>query len=451
MSGEHPMIGTLPARRASQWIGWLCTLTGASCLYCCLIAAAQGNTKPNIILILADDLSATVLPCYGGKSVRTPVLDRLAAEGMRYTHCYSPQVCMPSRCELLTGKYSHRNFVGRGNIAPGETTIASVLKQAGYATCQIEKWHLEFRGGAIPSQVGFDEFYHTRLAHNYFDPVVSVNGKEQKFEGGYGPHVCQKFAFDFIRRHQQQPFFLYYAMHLPHAPYHVPPGFDLGDFPTVEEKYYAMIAHQDALIGQLIEHLELLNLRDRTLLLFTGDNGTPQGIHYRHGDRTLEGGKGTLLDGGTHVPLIVNWPGTVGEGIVADQLVDFADFLPTLMELAGRKPRPGLKLDGRSFYRQLLGDRDALSRRFAFKFGCRNGGKGALPVHGYWARTQRWKLYNDGRYYDMKYDLNEEPPIELASASTEAVAAHEHLANVLKHSGAEAVYERFKKKSHERD
>lgn len=420
---------------------------------CCSITTAEDVPRdhPNIILILADDLSATALPCYGGESMQTPVLDRLAAEGIRFTHCYSPQVCMPSRCELLTGKYSHRNFVGRGNVAPGETTIASELKQAGYVTCQVEKWHLEFRGGAKPSQIGFDESYHTRLAHNYFDPVVEINGKEQTFEGEYGPRVCQEFAFDFIQRHQHQPFFLYYAMHLPHAPYHVPPGFDLGDTLTDSEKYHAMIEHQDTLVGQLIEQLESLKLRDRTLLIFTGDNGTPQGIHYRHGDRILEGGKGTLLDGGTHVPLIVNWPGTVPEGVVSDQLVDFADFLPTLMEAAGRISRPAMKLDGQSFYRQLLGDPDALLRRFAFKFGCRNGGKGALPVHGYWARTQRWKLYNNGQYYDLQSDPNEETPIELDSATEQAVAAHMHLTRVLERSGAAAVWKQFRKNSNSKN
>ena len=287
---------------------------------CCLCGQVSAQTKanPNIIVILADDLSATSLPCYGGESVKTLVLDQLAATGIRYTHCYSPQLCMPSRCELLTGKYSHRNFVGRGNVAIGETTIASELKKAGYATCQVEKWHLNINGGAMPMQVGFDEYYHTKLAHNYFDPVVDINGSEKTFKGEYGPKVCQKLAFDFIDRNRERPFFLYYAMHLPHAPYHVPPGFDLGDEPSFSEKYLAMIAYQDALIGELVDHLESLELRERTLLIFTGDNGTPHGIFYLTNGQKREGGKGSMLDGGTHVPLIINWPGTIPTGIVTD-------------------------------------------------------------------------------------------------------------------------------------
>ena len=401
--------------------------------------------RPNIVLILADDLSADVLRTYGGESVDTPVLDQLAAAGMRYTHCYSPQVCMPSRCELLAGRYSHRNFVGRGNVVAGEPTIASELRKSGYATCQIEKWHLEVNGGAMPPQVGFDEYYHTKLAHNYFDPVVDVNGTTKTFKGGYGPEVCQEFAFDFISRHRDQPFFLYCAMHLPHAPYHVPPGFDPDESPTNSERYLAMVEHQDALVGDLLKHLDSLKLRERTLLIFTGDNGTPHDIFYRSGGRLVEGAKGSLLDGGTHVPLIINWPGTVAAGVTTDALVDFADFLPTLIEAAGQTPQRSMKLDGFSFYRQLLGDPQAPAREFAFKFGCRNGGKDALPVHGYWARTQRWKLYNNGRFYDMQHDGDEEHPIDLDSASVDAVAAHTKLSSVLKQSGAEAVLRRFRK------
>jgi len=403
--------------------------------------------RPNIILILADDLSATALPSYGGESLKTPVLDRLASEGMRYTHCYSAQVCMPSRCELLTGKYSHRNFVGRGNVIAGETTIASELKKAGYATCQIEKWHLNSNKGTMPPQVGFDECYHTKLAHNYFDPVVDVNGTEKTFQGDYGPAVCQQFAFDFIKRHSEQPFFLYYAMHLPHAPYHAPPGADLAADAGNSQKYLAMIEHQDRLVGELVKHLESLKLRERTLLIFTGDNGTPHGIHYRSGGNILEGGKGSMLDSGTHVPLIVNWPDVTPAGTVTDALVDFADFLPTLMEAAGRTPHTAMKLDGQSFYRQVVGDPKAPTRQVAFKFRCSNGGKGATPIPGYWARTQRWKLYDNGRLYDMRTDPSEERPIDLSSADAEVHTAHLQLTKALANSGARAAYLRFKQKS----
>lgn len=403
--------------------------------------------RPNIIIVLADDLNAAVLGCYGGESARTPRLDKLAAEGMRYSHCYSPALCMPSRTELLTGKYSHHNYVGRGNIAIGEASIASELKKAGYATCQVEKWHLEMRNGAKPPQVGFDEYCHTRLAANYFDPVADVNGAEKSYPGGYGPRICQEFAFDFIRRHRERPFFIYYAMHLPHAGFHVPPGFDLGPNPSASQLYAAMVEYQDAMVGELVDLLDSLKLRERTLLFFTGDNGTPKEISYQSRGRTMKGGKGTMSDGGTHVPLIVSWPGTVPSGVVADQLVDFADFLPTAMEAAGRSPQPSMGLDGQSFFRQLSGDPKAPARRFAFKFGCQNASEGANPMNGYWARTQRWKLYGDGRFYDVLNDPDEALPLPSGTAEPAGEGARDSLRQVLEASGAEAVVKRFRNAS----
>ncbi len=407
--------------------------------------------KPNIIVVLADDLSADVLTCYGGESVQTPVLDGLAAKGMRYTHCFSPAVCMPSRTELLTGKYSHRNYLGRGNVAPGEATIASELKRAGYATCQLEKWHIEYKDGAIPPQAGFDEFYHVRLANNYPDPVVNVNGTEKTYPGGYGPKVCQDFAFDFIARHKGSPFFLYYAMHLPHAPFHVPPGSDLPEDAGDIQKYLAMVEHQDFMVGELVDHLESLELRERTLLIFIGDNGTPQEIVYRSGGREIRGGKASLRDSGTRVPMIVSWPGTAPEGVVTGNLVDFADFLPTAMEAADLQPGKAMDLSGRSFYRQLLGEPNAPKRDYAFKFGVRNAGRGAGPSGGYWARTQRWKLYDDGRFFDIPNDPLEEKILKVESLPAATKRAHGHLEKVLKNSGAKEATAAFRKAEKSKD
>lgn len=428
----------------SQRLGSLAFL---SLLILSLAGLASAGEKPNIILVLADDLSARALSCYGGQSVRTPVLDRLASDGMRFTHCYSPPLCMSSRTELLTGKYSHRNYVGRGNVAAGEATIASELGKVGYATCQIEKWHLNIRRGAMPPEAGIDEFYHTKLAHNYADPVVNVNGTEQTFPGGYGPEVCQQFAFDFIRRHRDKPFFLYYAMHLPHAPYHVPPGAGLSEGASNTERYHAMVEHLDLMMGELLEKLDSFNLRERTLLIFTGDNGTPRGIQYRSGGQSLEGQKGKMVDGGTHVPLIIYWPETAPTGVTSDALIDFADFFPTLLDVAEIQSKPGMMLDGHSFHRQLLGGADAPAREWAFKFGCQNAEKGAKPAGGYWARTQRWKLYGDGRFFDMEHDPFEEQPLESESLGVDGTAAHQKLTQVLEQQEAEAVLTRFKKRS----
>ncbi|MEM9281223.1 MAG: sulfatase-like hydrolase/transferase [Verrucomicrobiota bacterium] len=408
---------------------------------------ADGEERPNLILLLADDLSAGMLSCYGGESVQTPALDLLAAEGIRYRFCFSPALCMPSRCELLTGKYSHRNFLGRGNLAASEPTIASKLRELGYATCQIEKWHLNINQGAMPFEAGFDEYYHTKLIHNYTNPVVDVNGEEASFPDGYGPQICQKFAFDFIERHRDEPFFLYYAIHLPHAPYHVPPGYDLEPKSTNQDKYFAMVAHLDERVGKLVEHLELLSLRERTLLIFVGDNGTPKGFRYLSQGQRQEGGKASLLDSGTHVPMIVSWPGKVEKGQVVDHLIDFADFLPTALEMAGLPPLSKQATDGISFYRQLLNDPKAPVRKIAFKFGVQNGGKGAGPSGGYWARTQRWKLYDDGRFYDMRNDPVESESLPMGAARDGGESARLKLRMFLGRSGAEDALKEYRREN----
>ncbi|MEM7699586.1 MAG: sulfatase-like hydrolase/transferase, partial [Verrucomicrobiota bacterium] len=388
------------------------TLTG------CGLSASEANPseRPNIIIALADDISAAMLSCYGGESVKTPILDGLAAEGIRFTNCFAPPLCMPARCELLTGLYSHRNFLGRGNVAIGERTIASLLKEVGYTTCQVEKWHLNIRNGAMPPDVGFDEYYHSKLAHNYEDPIFDENGTESSYPGGYGPEVARDHAFDFIERNVDRPFFLYWGMHLPHSPYHDPPGSDQNSRSNYTEKYFAMVEHLDYRIDELIQFLETHSLRRKTILIFLGDNGTPKGFTYQSGGLTLAGGKASLMDSGTLVPMIVNWPGTITGGQVDQAPVDFADFLVTAGHLAGMKPRSITNTDGISLLPRFFETATGPQRSIAFKFGVQNGGKGAGPSGGYWARTSRWKLYEDGRFFDMRTDPLESQSIQPGSA-----------------------------------
>ena len=348
--------------------------------------AAGPVRRPNVVLVVADDLSARVLGCYGGESVETPVLDDLAAAGARFDHGYANPICMPSRYELMTGKLVTRGYVGRGNLAAGEATVASRLRAAGYATCQVGKWHLDVAGGADPGEA----------------------------------------------------FFLYYAMHLPHAPYHVPPGATLPADAPRGEKYLAMVAYQDRLVGELVDRLEALRLGEHTLLLFVGDNGTPHGITYRSGGREREGGKGSLRDAGTHVPLIVNRPGRVPAGTVSDVPVDLCDFLPTILETAGPEV-PGA-IDGKSFAAVWDEGSDSPPREVSLKFGVRNGGKGATPIGPYWARTPRWKLSRDGALHDMAADPDEQRPI--TAPAGEAAAAKGRLGDALSRSGFEAVVKR---------
>ncbi len=396
------------------------------------VRGAEVPSRPNVLLILADDLGYDGLGCYGNTHFKTPTLDRLAAEGMRFNHCYSAPLCKPSRTQLLTGRYNHRNFVGRGHLPPGSATIASVLKASGYATCLASKWHLQTDNGALPGGSGFDEWYWSLLFANYYDPVIDINGNEKTFKGGYGPDIRMDLTLDFIERHKDQPWFVYAAMHLPHAPEHSPPGANLPATATKSEQYAAMLAYQDTLIGKLVAKLDTLKIRDNTLIIFLGDNGTPKYVSYPFQGETRKGGKGSLTDGGTHVPMIVNWPARLKPGQVSDALVDFSDFLPTLAAACGADaPR---NVDGRSFLPLLTGDAYT-PREWAFLYGCENSG----ASRSYWARDQRWKLYRANRLFDLKADPAEAHELPPEADTPEQAAARKRLQRAIDELGAEAV------------
>ncbi len=381
------------------------------------VRGAEVTSRPNILFILADDLSANCLSAYGNDWAKTPTLDRLAAEGAVFTHCYSTPLCMPSRTELMTGKYTHRNF--NGGMPKGEKTIAQTLKAQGYVTCQISKWHMNFRGGQLPSEAGFDEWYWSELENNYGKLanqtkrglVINENGKEVVYPDGYGPDIRTDITLDFMTRHKDQPMFIYAAMHLPHDPMHVPPGFTVPEHPEksipyYRDRYMAMIEQQDKEIGRMLDKLDELGIRNNTIVLFSGDNGTPQGIFYPFQGKTINGGKGKMIDAGTRVPLIANWPGKIAAGTRLDDLVDFSDFFATFADAAGAPRSVWAGTDGVSFLPRLFGQ-PGTPREWAFLFYKNNRGK---PI-GCWARTREWKLYGDGRLYDLRADPDEAQPI----------------------------------------
>jgi arylsulfatase A len=409
--------------------------------------------KPNILLIMADDLGYECLGCNGSASYATPNLDKLAAGGMRFEHCYCAPLCSPTRVLLMTGRYGFRNYKGWGVLDPKERTFAHVLRDAGYATCVSGKWQLcrfdDPANADHPLRAGFDEScvwvwqYKKGKPSRYWDPMIWQNGKLlEGTKGKYGPDIHRDFIIDFIRRNRAastgsargRPFFAYYPLNLVHAPYVAPPDGQAGaagaEGPAGKEgrkkrkgkgaaqgNYAAMVAYMDRCIGRVVAELDRLHLRDRTLILFTGDNGTPRGITSRMGDRAIPGGKGTMTDAGTHVPLVANWPGTVPAGKVTDALVDFSDVLPTLCDVTGAPLPKGVKIDGRSFLPVLRG-KGPKPRQWAYIHhgGASAGGKNRAVL------DQRWKLYADGRLFDRKNDPFEKSPIDPAKESPEAAA-----------------------------
>ena len=396
-----------------------------------LAATLTAADRPNVILILADDLGYETLGINGGESYRTPVLDRLAREGVRFTQAYAQPLCTPTRVQLMTGQYNVRNYINFGTMDPEATTFAQHFRRAGYRTAMAGKWQLG-ADRALPGRFGFEEhclWQLTRRPPRYANPGLEYNGVERDFtRGEYGPDLVHEFVEDFIARHRAEPFMLYYPMLLTHDPYQPTPDSPDWDPKAIGEQvnrhprhFGEMVAYMDKLVGRLVTQLETLGLREKTLILFIGDNGTGRGTVSRFQGRDYVGGKGSTNEAGMHVPLIANWPGRVVAGRVCDDLVDTADFLPTLCAAAGLEVPAQPLLDGRSFWPQLRGERGNPHPWLYSWYSPRQNADLSAREFAY---TARHKLYRTGEFYDLTRDPLEQAPLALASLDpTQAEAA----------------------------
>jgi len=420
-------------------------LLGLLLFYCLLGSQTplMGADKPNVILILADDLGYETIGANGGTSYRTPRLDQLARTGLRFEHCYVMPLCTPTRVQLMTGQSNARNYIRFGVIDPAVTTFAHLFQRAGYKTCMVGKWQL---GQAVdlPQRLGFHEYFlwqHTRRPPRYANPGLEIMGQEKDYRNGeYGPDLLHEFACDFIRRHKDEPFLLYYALTLVHSPYQPTPDSPDWDPTAIGERvnqdrrhFGEMVEYMDKLVGKLIDHLDALGIRDRTLVIFLGDNGTGRGIRSLLGDQVVIGGKGQTTRAGMRVPLIVNWPGKIRSGGVCSDLVDSTDVFPTLCDAAGIAIPEGLVLDGRSFWPQLCGQ-PAAPRDWIYCWYSPRQGPDVRVVE--FAFTKRYKLYSDGRFFDIESDPDELHPLDTAQLTGDASSVRMMLQGVLeKHRG----------------
>ncbi len=405
--------------------------------WACQPCSAADARKPNIILIMADDLGYECIGANGGESYQTPHLDRLAATGMRFERCHVQPVCTPTRVQLMTGMYNIRNYERFGAIDAGSTTFAHLLKDAGYVTGIAGKWQLG-RGKKLPQRLGFDEaclWQHTRRPPRYANPGLEYNGEERDFANGeYGPDLVSDFALDFVTRHKSQPFFLYYPMMLTHAPYQPTPDSPDWD-PTVSDektatdvKHFAeMVAYMDKLVGRLVAKLDELAIRENTLILFLGDNGTGRGVTSQFKGQSYPGGKGLTNARGMHVPLIANWPARVTAGRLNSDLIDSTDFLPTLCEAAGADVPSSLSIDGVSFLPQLLGEKGR-PRDWIYSWYAKDGGPTAEIE---FAMSRALKVYRDGRVFDLGADPFEEQPLRVVDLNSEQAETTRMLEGVM--------------------
>lgn len=419
------------------------TRRGLSVVVAVLLIAlglARGNSaeppRPNLIVIMADDLGYETLGANGGTSYRTPHLDKLAAGGVRFTHCFAQPLCTPTRVQLMTGLYNVRNYRTFGTMDRDSVTFANLLKAQGYATCVAGKWQLG-RAEDLPKAFGFDEaclWQHTRRPPRYANPGLEINGDAKDYsDGEYGPDIVNDFALDFIERHQREPFFLYYPMILTHSPYQPTPDSPdwdrsaRGEGANNAKHFGEMVEYMDKLIGKLVTKLDELSMRDNTLLLFLGDNGTGHGVRSQMGERFVLGGKGTTKATGMHVPLIVSWPKHAAVGRVCDDLVDTTDFLPTLLDAAGT-PASDAKFDGRSFLAQVRGEKGS-PRDWIYSWYWPHPSRNTKPVE--FAFSQQFKLYRTGEFVAWQPASEKEETLPASALSSEAAAGRRVLEQAL--------------------
>ena len=433
---------------------WLCPFASAHSL------AAESPALPNIIFIMADDLGYAELGCYGQEKIKTPHIDQMAAEGMRFTQHYtSAPVCAPARCSLMTGKHGGHalvrdnsemhsadylfgdSFGGQYPLPADTVTIARVLKQAGYVTGAFGKWGLGGVGtSGDPLNQGFDRFFGyncQRHAHNLYPEYLVDDRQQRMLEGNtdgvtgehYAPQQIADEMLAFIRANHERPFFVYYPTVIPHLALQVPEqellpykglwpetpytGSAYQPHPTPKAAYAAMVSFFDKQVGRLMQLLQELNLDDRTIVLLTSDNGTTHlkeqvDAEFFHSVGPLRGLKGSVYEGGIRVPLIVRWPGHVAPHTESDLLCAHYDALATLQDVAGL-PTPA-DTDGISYLPTLLGHRDQQpTHPYLFWDFAGYGGQLAVRM-GRWKGVQRNLRQNPNaplELYDLAADIGE--------------------------------------------
>lgn len=350
-------------------------LLGWCAAFACVTAATtvRAADKPNVIFILADDMGYGDAGCYGQKLIKTPNIDRLAAEGVRFTQAYAgTTVCAPTRCALMTGRHiGHAAIRANRELAPegqeplpaGTFTVAHLFQNAGYATAAFGKWGLGFvDSSGAPDKMGFATFFGyncQRKAHNYYPDYLWRNHARVPLDGKtYSHDLIAQEALAWLRAHASQPFFLYVPFTIPHPQFQVP---DLGPYadapwPEPLKKYAAMMTRMDTSIGEVLALVKELKLDEKTLVMFSSDQGADNAgaLATFHSNGPFRGIKRSMYEGGLRVPMIARWPGRIKPGTVNDTQWAFYDFLPTVSELIGQPLPANVKTDGISIVPALL-------------------------------------------------------------------------------------------------
>ncbi len=387
-----------------------------------LHSAVAETRPPNVVLIMADDVGYECFSPYGSRQYKTPRIAKLADGGVRFTNCYSTPLCTPSRVALMTGASNVRNYADFGSLLPDQYTIADLFSDAGYATAVGGKWQLQGSNNAagVPAGHGFDThcLWNTGNTERsrFWNPSLESDGRILGAgEDDYGPDIITDFLIRFIEQHKDDPFFVYYPMILVHSPFLPTPHSKDRNSTDKQRNFEDMVAYTDFLVGRLHDKLEELGLLRDTVFVFTADNGTHHDLRSDLEGQEILGDKGAPTDAGTHVPLVVSAPGRISGGRVIDDLIDFADILPTLADSAGLELPARDHADGRSFWDPLQGKPgDPREWLFTYYFPRPFSGKFETPYthpEVAYARDKRYKLYRDGSMFDLRTDPAEMQPL----------------------------------------
>ncbi len=382
--------------------------------------------KPNVILIMADDIGFECLSINGSTSYKTPVLDSLALNGINFTNTISQPLCTPSRVKIMTGKFNYKNYDYFTYLNPKEKTFGNLFKENGYKTAIVGKWQLNglvheldgYYDNTRPNHFGFDEYSLWQLTkakkygERFANPLIEQNGALlPRDQNAYGPDIVSDYAVDFIKRNKDQPFFLYYPMLLVHDPFVPTPDSPewaaLNTRSMQDNRFFGdMVAYMDKVIGKIIIALKEQGITDNTLILFVGDNGTKNTLVSQTQNGPVKGAKGNTITHGNHVPMVANWPGKIKNSKNYTGLINFSDFYSTFSDILG-VPNES---DGVSMMDVFNGE-ESVERETTTTYYDPKWSQRVNQFRNVYAQDSRYKLYKDGKFFDMQNDVLETQPL----------------------------------------
>ncbi len=404
------------------------------------------TVKPNVILIMADDIGYECLSINGSLSYKTPVLDSLARNGINFANAISQPLCTPSRVKIMTGKHNYRNYEYFTYLNPREKSFGNLFKENGYKTAIVGKWQLngiehQIEGNddnTRPYHFGFDEYCLWQLTmvkrqgERFANPLLEQNGEVlPRDENAYGPDVVSDYAVDFIKKNKDEPFFIYYPMLLVHDPFVPTP--DTPEWQSLDTRskrdnrfYVDMVKYMDKIVGKLVDELKNQGIAENTLVLFVGDNGTKKTLVSQTADGPIRGAKGNTITHGNHVPMVGSWPNKIKKPTRFEGLINFTDFYATFTDILG-VPNTS---DGLSMMDIFIGENIKV-RETATTYYDPMWSESVSKYRNVYTQNARYKLYKDGRFFDLLQDVLETKPLQDKNLTAEQIEIKGVLASEL--------------------